>query len=124
VATAFGERVRVLVGVPHDQIPEYLAACDLFVLPSRAEGFPIVLIEAGAAGLPVVATSIPGITEFISSGVNGLLVEPDDSHALAAAINKILADDELGSSLSAKLRAESIRFTWQHAANQFVSAVL
>jgi glycosyltransferase involved in cell wall biosynthesis len=122
-ASAFGDRVRVLVGVPHERIPEYMAACDLFVLPSRAEGFPIVLIEAGAAGLPVVATSIPGITEFIIAGVNGLLVEPDNPHALADAIAKILESDELGDTLASKLRAEAGRFTWQQAANQFVSAV-
>jgi glycosyltransferase involved in cell wall biosynthesis len=123
-AIPFGERVRILVGVPHDRIPEYMGSCDIFVLPSRAEGFPIVLIEAGAAGLPVVATSIPGVTEFVTSGVNGLLVEPEDAHALAEAIGRILTDDELASSLSEKLRAASVRFTWQNAANQFVSAVL
>jgi glycosyltransferase involved in cell wall biosynthesis len=122
-ATAFDGRVRILVGVPHEQIPEYMADCDLFVLPSRAEGFPIVLIEAGAAGLPVVATSIPGIVEFIKAGVTGLLVEPDNSHALAEAMARILGNDELGNSLASKLRAEALHFTWQQAANQFVAAV-
>jgi glycosyltransferase involved in cell wall biosynthesis len=122
-ATTFDGRVRVLVGVPHDQIPEYMADCDLFVLPSRAEGFPIVLIEAGAAGLPVVATSIPGITEFVKAGVTGLLVEPDNALALAEAMARVLESDELGDSLASKLQAEALRFTWQHAASQFVSAV-
>jgi len=122
-AIAFNGRVRVLVGVPHEQIPEYMADCDLFVLPSRAEGFPIVLIEAGAAGLPVVATSIPGITEFIKAGATGLLVEPDNSSALADAMARILENDELGDSLASKLRAESLGFTWQKAATQFVLAV-
>jgi glycosyltransferase involved in cell wall biosynthesis len=120
---AFGDRVRILVGVPHEQIPEYMANCDLFILPSRSEGFPIVLIEAGAAGLPVVATNIPGITEFIKADVTGLLVEPDNSDALAEAIANVLENSELSASLASKLRSQSLNFTWQHAANQFIAAI-
>lgn len=122
-ATVFGERVRVLVGIPHELIPQYMADCDLFVLPSRAEGFGIVLIEAGAVGLPVVATNIPGINEFIKPGVNGLLVEPDNPDALADAIAKLLEDDELANSLASRLQTEAAGFTWQHVASQFVSAI-
>lgn len=122
-AMAFGDRVRVLVDVHHEEIPGYMADCDLFVLPSRAEGFPIVLIEAGAAGLPVVATNVDGIPEFISHGTNGLLVQPDDSRALADAIAEILESDELARALASRLRTHAAGFTWQRAAEQFVAAL-
>jgi glycosyltransferase involved in cell wall biosynthesis len=122
-ALAFGDRVSLLVDVHHDRIPEYMADCDLFVLPSRAEGFPIVLVEAGAAGLPVVATNIGGIAEFITDGVTGLLVEPDDAPALANAMAQVLESEELAAGLAAKLRDEATGFTWQRAAEQFIAAL-
>jgi glycosyltransferase involved in cell wall biosynthesis len=122
-AANFPDRVTLLVGVDHDHIPAYMSACDLFVLPSRAEGFPIVLIEAGAAGLPVVATNIAGVTEFITDGTTGLLVEPNDPQALAEAMLKILESEELASSLASRLRGEAFGFTWQRAAEQFIAAL-
>jgi L-malate glycosyltransferase len=120
---AFGDRVRLLVDVPHDRIPEYMADCDLFVLPSRAEGFPIVLIEAGAAGLPVVASRIAGVTEFIADGTTGLLVAPANPVELADAMRRVLDSDELASSLAANLRAQAAAFTWERAAQQFIAAL-
>jgi glycosyltransferase involved in cell wall biosynthesis len=123
-ATTFGDRVRVLVGVPHANIPEYMAECDVFVLPSRAEGFPIVLIEAGAAGLAVVATRIAGVTEFISDEVTGLLAEPEDEVSLANALRRVLDNAPLASSLAARLQVEAARFTWKRAAEEFIAALL
>jgi glycosyltransferase involved in cell wall biosynthesis len=72
-----------------------LAAADLFVLPSRNEGFPISLLEALASGTPVIASRIGGIPELISDKHTGLLVPPDDAPALAAAISTLLADSTM-----------------------------
>jgi glycosyltransferase involved in cell wall biosynthesis len=119
----FGDRVSMFVDVPHEQIPGHMANCDLFVLPSRAEGFPLVLIEAGAAGLPVAATNIGGIDELITDNVNGLLVEPDNPRALAEAMAKLLENDELASGIAARLRAHAVRYTWRRAADEFVAAL-
>lgn len=79
-----------------NDVAEILACCDLFVLPSWAEGLPNSVLEAMAAGVPVVATRVGGIPEIIEDGVGGLLVPAQDPRALAAAIAEILRDPERG----------------------------
>lgn len=74
-----------------DDIPDLLAAADLFVLPSRSEAFPNGAIEAMAAGLPVVASDVGGLRDLIAHGRTGLLVPPADPEALAAAIGALVA---------------------------------
>lgn len=73
-------------------VASYYQAADLFVLASRQEGMPNVVIEAMACGLPVVGTQISGSEDLISPGQNGLLVPPDNDKALSDAIIKILKD--------------------------------
>jgi glycosyltransferase involved in cell wall biosynthesis len=75
-----------------DDIPECLAALDLFVFPSQNEGMGRALIEAMAAALPVVATRVGGIPGIIEQGRTGLLVSPGDSAALAGAMAELLDD--------------------------------
>jgi glycosyltransferase involved in cell wall biosynthesis len=69
-----------------------LAAADVLVLPSRTEGIPAVLIEAGLSGLPVVATDVGGVREVVVSGETGLLVAPGDGPALVGALRHALAN--------------------------------
>lgn len=73
-------------------VREFLRKTDIFVLPSFAEGIPVVLMEAMATGVPVVATQIAGISELVKSGENGYLVSPGDSDALSGAISKLVVD--------------------------------
>jgi len=80
-------------GIRQD-IPHVLSALDLFVLPSLWEGMPIVLLEAMAAGLPVVATRVGGVPELVEDGATGLLVPAHDPEALAKAIIALLQDRE------------------------------
>ena len=122
-AEPFGARARVLVDIPHQDIPQYMAECDVFVLPSRAEGLPIVLIEAGAAALPVVATEVGGIPEIITNGSSGILVQPNNATSLANALQRVLQNDELAATLGTELRSQAQRFTWKRAAHQFVAVV-
>ncbi len=70
----------------------HLSSADIFVLPSRSEGFSNAIIEAMAAGLPVVATDVGGNAEAVEHGVSGMIVPPEDPDALAAAIAELLAD--------------------------------
>lgn len=77
-----------------DDIPELLLAADVVVLPSRAEALPTVLLEAAAAGRPVVATRVGGTPEIVEDGRTGLLVPPDDAGALGRAVLALLQDGE------------------------------
>jgi glycosyltransferase involved in cell wall biosynthesis len=102
-----GDRV-VFLG-HRDDVAELLAACDIFVLPSLFEGYPLSVMEAAAAGKPIVATNVGGTDEAIQSGENGLLVPSADPDALAQAINDLLRDPIRAEQLatSAKLRAQT-----------------
>ena len=71
---------------------EHLETSDIFVLPSRSEGFSNAILEAMAASLPVVATNVGGNAEAVTEGVNGFLVPPEDPAALAASITRLLSD--------------------------------
>jgi len=68
---------------------------DVLVLPTRSEGFPLVILEGMAAGLPVITTGIRGMADHLREGVNALLVPPAEPPALAAALTRLLADREL-----------------------------
>lgn len=78
-----------------DDVPDVLASADVFVLSSRSEGFPVSILEAMAAGLPVVATDVGGVAESVIEGETGLLVPPGDPRALAAALDRLLTDRAL-----------------------------
>ncbi|MFN4294654.1 MAG: glycosyltransferase [Thermoflexales bacterium] len=93
-----------------------LAASDLFALPSLAEGMPLSVIEALAAGLPVVATRVGGIPEIVTPGENGLLVAPADSQALAHALLAMLSMDHD--------TRERFRLAARRAAAQFTPEVM
>lgn len=75
-------------------LPDLMLTADLFVLPSVAEAFGLVLTEAIYLGTPVVATRVGGIPEIVDDGIDGVLVPPADSAALAAAITDLLCDEE------------------------------
>jgi glycosyltransferase involved in cell wall biosynthesis len=89
-------------------VPEQLAASDVFVLSSRSEGMPMSILEAMAAGLPVVASAVGGIPEIVRDGATGLLVPPGDADALAAALGRLLDDDGLRRRLGAAGRERAL----------------
>ncbi len=87
--------VRFLGAVPREKMGHWYNVADIFCLPSIYEGFPVVILEAMAAGLPVVSTTVSGIPEAVDEGVTGLLVEPEDAGALAQALGRLADDAEL-----------------------------
>lgn len=87
-----GDTVEFAGYVPFEDLRALYAAADIFVLPSREEGMPMVLLEALAAGAPLVGTDVGGIPMLIEDGANGALVEPEDPEELADRI-LALADD-------------------------------
>jgi glycosyltransferase involved in cell wall biosynthesis len=103
-----GRRITFTGIVGQNEALELYRRSDLFCLPSLSEGLPAVLIEAMACGLPVVTTRIDAIPELVSDGENGLLVEPGDAGALAAALTRLARDPGLRARLGAAAR-ETIR---------------
>jgi glycosyltransferase involved in cell wall biosynthesis len=79
----------------------YFDLLDVFVFPTYREGLPTVLLEAAAAGKPVVSTRTTGVIDIVVDGITGLLVPPGNSAALAAAIARILDDEALGKRMGA-----------------------
>jgi glycosyltransferase involved in cell wall biosynthesis len=96
------DRVRFLGR--REDVPELLAVCDVFALPSLYEGSSLAVLEAMAAGIPIVSTAIGGTEELIEDGRSGLLVPPGDAKALAAALHRALGDPELRHALAARAR--------------------
>lgn len=94
-----------------DDAARFISAFDLFVLPSKSESFGYVLIEAGQAGVAVVATNVGGIPDIITSGENGLLVPPDNTQALTGALRTLLLDEDLRIKLAKAHYEKSKTFT-------------
>jgi glycosyltransferase involved in cell wall biosynthesis len=101
-----------------DDVPDLLPALDVFVLSSRHEGLSIALIEALAAGVPCVATDVGGIPEVVEDEVQGILVPPGQPRALAAAIDRLLADPALRQRLGEQAILRAGRFQLSTAVNR------
>jgi glycosyltransferase involved in cell wall biosynthesis len=107
-------RVRLLRDVPHTAVAQLFAGATVFALPSRQEPFGIVLLEAGACGLPVVASAVGGVPEILEDGITAHLVPPDDAARLAQALRTVLDDPGGAQAMGARLR-EHVRshFSWR-----------
>jgi glycosyltransferase involved in cell wall biosynthesis len=106
--------------VPHAQVGLYLEHAKAFCLPSRAEAFGIAILEAGAYRLPVVASRVGGIPEIVIDEETGLLTEPEDVAALAAALGRVLRDRELARDLGERLYRRVVsHFSWKRAYQEY-----
>lgn len=107
------DRVRFVGKVDHDRVGRWMAAGDLFVLPSLSEGLPTVVCEAMNCGVPVVATAVDGTPEIVRHGETGLLVPPSDARALADALAAVLDDPERARSMGERaLEIGRAEYTW------------
>ena len=108
-------RVRHIGFVPAPLLPALYRGADLYVFPSRGEGFGLTVLEAMAGGVPVVASSVSATAE--TAGDAALLVHPDDGEGLAAAMRRGLEDQDLRRGLIAKGLARAREFSWSRTAD-------
>jgi glycosyltransferase involved in cell wall biosynthesis len=106
---------------PHEQLPRALNAADALVLPSVAEAFGLVLVEAMACGLPVIATRAPGPAAIVADGSTGWLIPPDDEEALVDALLAAAANPEERHARGRHALTESRRYGWAEIAPRFAS---
>lgn len=107
-ATELGLDDRVhLLGFRQD-VPDILAAADIFLMPSRSEGLPVALLESMFAAKPSIASRVGGIPEVITDGAEGVLVPPGDPVQLAAAIGRLLTDPDSRERLGRAARATAV----------------
>ena len=100
-ALGLAERVSFVGGLGREGVLRMFRAADAVLLSSRWENFPHVIVEALAVGTPVISSAVGGVPEVVRDGENGLLVPAGDVEALAAAIRRLLGDDELRARLAA-----------------------
>lgn len=117
------EGVAFVGRVPVGRVRELFTESDLFVLPSRLEGFGIVFVEALAHGLPCVGRDACAMPEIIEPGRNGALVNDDDPERLAKAVAETLVDDEIYAYCERSREAVVSDFSWDRAARDALAAV-
>ena len=114
-----------LTGIVHplglrSDVPEILAAAEALVLSTRSEVFNVSVLEAMAAGTPVITSNVPGFEEMFEDGREGLKTPPGDADALAAAIDRLLDDAELRARLSIAGRRRAEKFCRESMCEKFL----
>lgn len=99
-----------------DDVPTLLGASDVFVLPSRYEALPLSVLEAMAAGLPCIVTDVGDNAELVEDGITGIVVPPENSDALAAALERLLADPEIRSRIGESARRKAQQYSIERVA--------
>jgi glycosyltransferase involved in cell wall biosynthesis len=100
--------------VPHEKVKTFMQQADVFVLPSLSEGLPIVILEAMACGLPIVASRVGGIPDILTNDTNGYLVEAKDTNDMANKIILLLSDDALRKKISDNNRLLVKKYAWEN----------
>jgi glycosyltransferase involved in cell wall biosynthesis len=112
----YGKDILFPGWVDQEDLPAIYTLADLFLYPSRMEAFPIPVTEAMACGAPIITSCANGLEEI--AGDAALLVDPENTAAIAEAIQRILEDINLRSSLSTKALARSSQFSWEKCARE------
>jgi D-inositol-3-phosphate glycosyltransferase len=106
------QQVRFCGPQPASQLPLFYGACDAVIIPSRYESFSLVALEAASCARPLIATSVGGLASAVQPGQNALLVPPQDVDGLAAAMRRVLTDEQLSASLGKRGREWAQGFSW------------
>ncbi|HEY7033362.1 MAG TPA: glycosyltransferase family 1 protein [Thermomicrobiales bacterium] len=118
-ALRLGGRVRMTGFVDDDELPVWYGAADLFVYPSRYEGFGLPVVEAMACGTPVVTSNVSSLPEI--GGDAALLVDPADEASIADGVRRVLTDPAFAGDLRRRGRHRAAEFTWERTAAQTVA---
>jgi glycosyltransferase involved in cell wall biosynthesis len=94
-SSKLSERIHVIGNQPHGEIYKYLSSADILILPSYSEGLPMVVLEAMACSLPVIATRVGGIPEAVAEGKSGILIEKKNVESLTEAIKYLLTHKDI-----------------------------
>jgi glycosyltransferase involved in cell wall biosynthesis len=105
------EKVKFIGKISEKELLRLYSECDIYVQPSRQEGFPTTLIEALSSGKPIISTKIPSIEEVIEDGKDGILVPPNCPSSLANALKKLIIDVRLREFLVEHSRYKSLLFS-------------
>ena len=123
LAGSIGVRDRVHFAGPRRDLPDIYRDADAFVFPTSYETFSLVCMEALASGVPIFATRVGGIEDYLVDGVNGFAIERDPA-AIAAIVGSTLADEPLLARLRAGARASSLQFGWETVATVYRELLL
>jgi glycosyltransferase-like protein len=116
-----GRDVALLGTVPEEEMAAWYHAADVFAFPSVNEGFGLAVLEAMAAGLPVVLTALPVFAEYLRFGEDALAVAPGDDEGLADAVATIAHDDRVRAMLISRGRQLAARYGWDTTARQHIA---
>jgi glycosyltransferase involved in cell wall biosynthesis len=106
--------------IPHVELPSLLQQCDVFVFPSYFEGFGLVILEAMAAGLPVITTTATAGPDIITQGHDGFIIEPGNVYALVNKMEFCLHNRDRVTAMGANARKTAERFTWDAYGDQWM----
>ena len=118
---AVASHIHFAGSVPYSELPQKYQDADIFILPSLAEGMPLVVLEAMGTGLPIVASRVQGIDELVVDGVNGALFDPGDVDGLASSLIKLINAGE-GRVEMGKASIERVEpYDWKNIADAYLA---
>lgn len=120
IALNLTKNIIFLGKVEKSDVAKYMKSSEIFVLPSYSEGFPLVLAEALACGLPVITTKVKGLPEIIKDKINGYLIEPGDYKDLAEKIIFLFKNDPERTKISRKNIEESEKYAWENVTHELL----
>jgi phosphatidylinositol alpha-mannosyltransferase len=102
-------------------VPRFLKSADICVFPSRREGFSLAILEAMAAGVPIIASDIGGFREVLAGGKNGMLFKAGNADALSKSILSLHKDHDLGKKLANAALEAAKAYSWENVAERYIS---
>lgn len=109
-----------LGAISHERIHYHMNRSKIFILPSLSEGFPLAILEAMAAGLPIIASSIGGIIEIIDDGLNGFLVEPKNPEDIAEKVIYLFQNEHIWQKISLNCRKKAGDYSWNSVVESLI----